>query len=135
MVRARDARGLTLRLRVSDQSSADATAGSVATDNDTLMEIRDREVVGVEKICWGTDYPHYEGTYPNSRKAMRHTFHDVKEDDVRRMLGGNAAELYGFDLDKLGPIVERVGPTVEEVSKPLSADEYPTNTYTMAFRK
>jgi hypothetical protein len=36
------------------------------------------------------------------------------------MLAGTAAELYGFDLDKLRPIAERVGPTVAEVAQPLT---------------
>jgi len=26
------------------------------------------------------------------------------------MLGGNAAEFYGFDVEKLAPLVERIGP-------------------------
>ena len=39
---------------------------------------------------------------------------------MRRMLAQNAAELYGFDLDKLAPIAQRVGPTVEELRVPLT---------------
>jgi hypothetical protein len=31
------------------------------------------------------------------------------------MLGLNAAEVYGVDLDALAPLVERIGPTTEEV--------------------
>ena len=98
-------------------------------------EIADRDVVGVEKICWGTDYPHYEGTYPHTRKALRHTFHDVPEADVRKMLGENAAALYGFDLAKLAPVVEKIGPTPEQVAKPLAEDEFPKKTMTNAFRR
>jgi len=99
------------------------------------LEIRDRDVVGVERICWGTDYPHYEGTYPYTRLSLRHTFHDVPEDDVRAMVGGNAAKLYGFDLEKLAPIVEKIGPTPEEVARPLAEDEFPTRTLSNAFRR
>ena len=36
-------------------------------------ELGDRHEIGVERILWGSDYPHYEGTYPNTRQAMRHT--------------------------------------------------------------
>jgi hypothetical protein len=97
-------------------------------------EIADRDVVGVDKICWGSDYPHYEGTYPHSRKSFRHTFHDVDENEVRAMLGGNAAELYGFDLEKLAPLASRFGPTPEEVSVPLTPEEVPTKVHTGAFR-
>jgi hypothetical protein len=38
---------------------------------------------------------------------------------VQQMLAGTAAELYGFDLDKLRPLADRVGPLVSEVAKPL----------------
>ena len=30
--------------------------------------------------------------------------------EIAAMLGGNAAELYGFDTEKLAPLVARIGP-------------------------
>ena len=39
---------------------------------------------------------------------------------MRKMLAGNAAELYGFDLDALAPLAEKVGPTVDEIAEPLT---------------
>jgi predicted TIM-barrel fold metal-dependent hydrolase len=98
-------------------------------------ELRERHVVGVERICWGTDYPHYEGTYPHTREAMRHVFHAMDEAEVRAMLGGNAAALYGFDLAKLSDVVARIGPTPEELRVPLAEDEFPRKTHTNAFRR
>ena len=98
-------------------------------------ELLGRHDVGVERICWGTDYPHYEGTYPHTRLALRHSFHDKPQEEVRAMLGGNAAKLYGFDLEKLAPIVDRIGPRPSEVSVPLSEDEFPEKTMTNAFRR
>jgi hypothetical protein len=41
------------------------------------------------------------------------------------MVGANAAELYGFDLDALAPVAARVGPAIAEVATPLPADEVP----------
>lgn len=99
------------------------------------FELADREIVGVDKICWGSDYPHYEGTYPHSRKAIRHAFNDVPEADVRAMLGENAAKLYGFDMEALAPIVTQIGPKPEEVAVPLRDDEFPEKTHTNAFRR
>src|SRR6266850_139434 len=52
-------------------------------------EIEGRHVVGVDKILWGNDYPHYEGSYPYSRENMRLAFADVPEREVRMMLGEN----------------------------------------------
>lgn len=35
------------------------------------------------------------------------------------MVGGNAARVYGFDLDLLDPIAAKAGPTVRELAEPL----------------
>ena len=97
-------------------------------------EIVDRDIVGVDRICWGSDYPHYEGTFPYTRQSYRRTFHDVDPTEVRMMLGENAAGLYDFDLDKLAPIAERCGPTPEEVATPLRPEEMPSDSPSNAFR-
>ena len=47
------------------------------------------------------------------------------------MVGLNAAEVYGFDLDALAPVAERVGPTVGEVAVPL--EEIPADSRSIAF--
>ena len=41
---------------------------------------------------------------------MIETFKGLPEDEIAAMLGGNAAEFYGFDTEKLAPIVARIGP-------------------------
>jgi len=84
-------------------------------------EGRLRHEVGVDRIMWGTDYPHLEGTQPFTVEALRATFADMPEDEVRRIIGGNAARVYDFDLDALAPLVDKIGPTVEEVATPLDA--------------
>jgi predicted TIM-barrel fold metal-dependent hydrolase len=81
-----------------------------------------RHAVGVDRIMWGADYPHAEGTYPYSKEALRATFADVPEDECRLMLGETAARLYGLDLDVLRAAADRVGPTVGEVARPLAGD-------------
>ena len=43
----------------------------------------------------------------------------------RAMVGGNAARVYGFDLDALAPVAARVGPLVEEVAQPLPVGDIP----------
>lgn len=85
------------------------------------IEATVRHEVGVERIMWGTDYPHSEGTTPHSREALRATFADIPEDECRAMLAGTAAEVYGFDLEHLAGIAAEVGPTVEELRVPLEA--------------
>ena len=39
----------------------------------------------------------------------------MPEHEARRILGGTAAEVYGFDLDLLAPIAERVGPEAADL--------------------
>jgi predicted TIM-barrel fold metal-dependent hydrolase len=78
-----------------------------------------RKVLGVDRYMWGSDYPHDEGTPPFSREALRQVFSDVGEEELRKILAGNAAKLYDFDLDALAPLAEKYGPTVEELTKPL----------------
>ncbi len=41
------------------------------------------------------------------------------------MVGANAAELYGFDLDLLRPIAAEWGPRVVDIDQPLGAGELP----------
>jgi predicted TIM-barrel fold metal-dependent hydrolase len=84
-----------------------------------------RHVVGIDKIMWGSDYPHKESSYPFSRAALRRTFAGIDAAEVQQMLGGNAAELYGFDMGRLAEVAARAGPTHEEIDRVLSAEEIP----------
>ncbi len=96
-------------------------------------DIRGREVVGVDKILWGNDYPHYEGCYPYSRENMRFAFADIDEPEVRMMLGENAAALYGFDLEALRPVSEPLGITPALVREPLL--EIPADSTCITFQR
>jgi predicted TIM-barrel fold metal-dependent hydrolase len=80
-----------------------------------------KNVLGLDKCMWGSDYPHDEGTFPFTTLALRQVFHDWPEADLRKILAENAAKVYGFDLDALAPAAAKVGPRVEEVARPLDA--------------
>jgi predicted TIM-barrel fold metal-dependent hydrolase len=82
------------------------------------------DFVGPEHIMWGSDYPHEEGFSPHSKLAIRWALHDRPEDACRKILGGNAARLYRFDLDALVPVATKIGPTVAEVGTPLEDTGY-----------
>jgi predicted TIM-barrel fold metal-dependent hydrolase len=79
-----------------------------------------RETLGVDKVMWGSDYPHDEGTYPYTTLSLRQIFHDWPEADLRKVLAGNAASLYRFDLTALAEPASRLGPAVSEVATPLT---------------
>jgi predicted TIM-barrel fold metal-dependent hydrolase len=98
------------------------------------MEMAARHHVGVDRIMWGIDYPHAEGCFPYAREAMRLTFVEIPEPEIRAMLGETAADVYGFDLEQLRPIADRVGPTVAEVAEPLTTlPRVPEDTYSAVF--
>ena len=75
-----------------------------------------RHEIGVETILWGSDFPHDEGTWPDTASALHATFDGVPEAELRAMLGGNAMQVYGFDPQVLAPHAERVGPAVASFS-------------------
>src|SRR5258708_871001 len=79
-----------------------------------------RDKLGVDKFMWGSDFPHDEGTYPYTTLSLRQIFHDWPEEDLRKVLAGNAAAMYRFDLEALAGPASRLGPTVAEVFRPLT---------------
>jgi predicted TIM-barrel fold metal-dependent hydrolase len=91
--------------------------------------------IGVDRIMWGADYPHSEGSFPHTREALRVAFASFPPDDVRAMVEANAARFYGFSLDRLRPLGDRIGPTVAEVGRPLDPDDYPVDSTCNAFER
>ena len=72
-----------------------------------------RAEIGVGNIMWGSDYPHPEGTWPETREQMVATFRGIPPTDLEAMLSGNAARVYGFEVEKLEPIAARIGPEAD----------------------
>ena len=70
-----------------------------ATFGDDSVGLLTREVMGVDSLMWGSDYPHDEGTFPHSMDVIDRTFKDLPEEETRKIVGENAAKLYGFPLD------------------------------------
>ena len=88
-------------------------------------EAKIRHAVGLEKIMWGSDYPHKEGSNPFTLEALRASFAGIDHDEVQAMLGLNAARVYGFDIDELQPLADKFGPLVSAVDDPLIPQSLP----------
>ena len=58
--------------------------------------IRVREVIGVDKLMWGSDFPHPESTFPRSQQIIEKILADCTEEEKAKLLGENAARVYGF---------------------------------------
>ncbi len=84
-----------------------------------------RHEVGLDRLMWGADFPHHEGTAPYTHQVLRGLMNQVPEDEARELLAGTAAKLYGADLDSLQTVADRIGPTVEQLATPLTPDEIP----------
>jgi len=76
--------------------------------------------LGLDRVMWGSDYPHDEGTGPYTREHLRQLFSDWDPDELQQVLAGTAAQLYHFDLDALQPLAAQYGPTVAEITEPLT---------------
>jgi predicted TIM-barrel fold metal-dependent hydrolase len=67
-----------------------------ATFQDDVPGIRCRDMLGVDRLMWGSDYPHFDSTFPKSREAIARNFLDVPEHEKERILGGNMIEVYSL---------------------------------------
>ena len=56
--------------------------------------IRLRDIIGVDNLMWGADYPHPESTWPKSREILAEILADCTEDEKAKIVGQNAARLY-----------------------------------------
>lgn len=84
-----------------------------------IADVEAFRTLGIDRIMWGSDYPHDEGTSPFTTEALRQTFWNWSESDVRKVLSENVAAVYGFDLAALAPAAAEFGPLVSEVAQPL----------------
>jgi predicted TIM-barrel fold metal-dependent hydrolase len=90
-------------------------------------EIARRHEIGIDKMMIGMDFPHHEGTLlVSTQDYLRATFgaEKVPEDEARLMLGLNAAKVFGFDVERLAPAVERIALRPDEVLTPPERDLY-----------
>ncbi len=79
-------------------------------------EVAMRHEMGIETIFFGRDYPHAEGTWPNTRDWLSDAFAGVPDDELRLMLGENAIRVLGLDRANLAAVAERIGPTIADVT-------------------
>ena len=61
------------------------------------LGIRLRDIIGVDNLQWGADYPHTESTFPRSRQILEEILVDCTEGEKAKIAGGNAARVYGLD--------------------------------------
>src|SRR5579872_425984 len=73
----------------------------VLSFQEDAIGIRLRDVIGVDNMMWGSDYPHSESTFPQSRKILTDILAGVPSDEQAKIVGENTARVYGFDTASL----------------------------------
>jgi predicted TIM-barrel fold metal-dependent hydrolase len=73
----------------------------VLSFQEDAIGVRLRDVIGVDNMMWGSDYPHSESTFPQSRKILAEILAGVPEDEQAKIVGTNTARVYGFDVARL----------------------------------
>jgi predicted TIM-barrel fold metal-dependent hydrolase len=86
------------------------------------VEVEMRDEIGVETIAFGRDYPHPEGTWPNTPDWIRDAFAGVPENELRAMLGENMVRFFGLDRAKLAVIADEIGPSVDDLQAPVDPE-------------
>jgi predicted TIM-barrel fold metal-dependent hydrolase len=61
--------------------------------------VRMRDVIGVDTMLWGNDFPHAESTWPQSQAFLDRIFAGTSEADRRKITSDNAAQLFRFALN------------------------------------
>jgi predicted TIM-barrel fold metal-dependent hydrolase len=63
------------------------------------MAIENRHLTGTDCLLWGNDYPHREGSFPYSQDWIDKQFAGVPDEDIHAITRGNAAKLFGLEID------------------------------------
>jgi predicted TIM-barrel fold metal-dependent hydrolase len=66
---------------------------------DDIYGLENIEKCGVNNVCFETDYPHSDSTWPNSRAVAEKMMRDLPDDVVRKLVRGNAIEMLQLDFE------------------------------------
>ena len=71
----------------------------LATFEDDEIGIRTRDVVGVENLMWGNDYPHGDSIWPDSQNILDRIFEGVPAEDRYKITAANVCKLYNLPFE------------------------------------
>jgi predicted TIM-barrel fold metal-dependent hydrolase len=66
--------------------------------------------IGMDRVMWGTDYPHPEGTWPDTATQMVGSLEVLSDADRKAVLGLNAVQCFDLDLNAVNAIAAKIGP-------------------------
>ena len=59
--------------------------------------VRLRDLMGVDKLIWATDFPHQESEYPHSHGVIETNFAGVPADEISQMVAGNVITFFHLE--------------------------------------
>jgi predicted TIM-barrel fold metal-dependent hydrolase len=62
------------------------------------VAVRNRDLTGLDCLMWGNDYPHNEGSFPDSQDWIERQFAGAPEADIDAIVRGNAARLFRINV-------------------------------------
>lgn len=107
-----DAGEVHLQRRPSEYWRRNCMAGASSIKR---SEVRLRHEIGLDRLMFGRDYPHAEGTWPNTHDWLRDALGSVPETEARLILGENAVRCYSLDAERMRAVADRIGPAPEAV--------------------
>ena len=69
-----------------------------ATYQSDEIGIRLLDILGEDNVMWGSDFPHPDGVWPDSQSFIEKELGHLTDETRHKIVCGNAAKLYGFDL-------------------------------------
>jgi predicted TIM-barrel fold metal-dependent hydrolase len=97
-----------LKLTPTEYIRRNVWIGSSAQMDD--QNYQDYHKIGIDRVMWGTDYPHPEGTWPYTSEQMHGALDGLGEADLEKVLGLNAVECFDLDVEALNKIAAKIGP-------------------------
>ncbi len=68
-----------------------------ATFQSDPVGVQTRGRIGVDRLMWGSDYPHGDSTWPESRPTINFNFQGVEGGDIAAICHDTVRDLYGID--------------------------------------
>ena len=62
------------------------------------VAVQNREIIGMDALMWGNDYPHGESTFPRSQEIVGEQLAGVPDSEREKLTCSNVAALYDFEL-------------------------------------
>ncbi|HLY84459.1 MAG TPA: amidohydrolase family protein, partial [Acidimicrobiales bacterium] len=66
---------------------------------DDATGLRNRDVIGMDQICFETDYPHADSTFPHSKEVLTKICAQagLSDEEIYKLVRGNAIRAFGLE--------------------------------------